>query len=107
MGGIRNDDGVCICEILKPAREVRRLAGNGGFLCRTLAEKVANNHGTGRNSDADGEFDLLVVEMSDRSHEVDGGVEGSFRVVLMGARIAKVGIDTVAPKLGNVALIAR
>jgi hypothetical protein len=71
MGGVRNDDGVCPCETLKSTREVRRLAGDGGFLRRTLAEKIADNHGTGSNSDADREIDLLVVELSDRNHEVE------------------------------------
>ena len=83
MGGVRNDDGVCPCETLKSTREVRRLAGDGGFLRRTLAEKIADNHGTGSNSDADREIDLLVVELSDRNHEVERRVDGPFRFVLM------------------------
>ena len=75
MCGIRNDDGVCFSETLKPACEVRRLTSDGGFLRGALAEKVSYDYRTGRNSNTDRETDFLVTELADRREAAYAEVE--------------------------------
>jgi hypothetical protein len=85
-------DGARPGERLQPRRQIGRLANDGLFLRRPLADEVANHDDAGGYADADIQTSACGrIELSDGSRDVETGSDRSFGVVLVGARKAEIG----------------
>ena len=91
-------------EPLQPRRQVRRLSCDASLLRLARADKIADDHQPGGDSNARVErLASGCVELSDAFDQRQAGPDRTFGVIFVGLRIAKVDEHAVAHEFGDVA----
>ena len=93
---------------LQARGQIGRVAYNGLFLRRPLADQIADDDDPRRDADAHIQsFSDARVEPPDGVREVEPRANSSFGVVLVGARKAEIGEDSIAHEFRHEAIVAR
>ena len=102
MGALADEDGVGFGQGLEPCRQIRRLSDDGMFARDSAPNDIANYDQARGNADAG--FERLPVRTLYLAEAVDNrecGINRTFRCILLGLRITKIGEHTVAHELGD------
>src|SRR5262249_38784573 len=101
-----DDDRPGLGQCLKAGREGRRLPDPGVLPQRALAAKAADHHQPGRDANANRErFRGARLESGNSGNDIEPRPHGSLRIVFVRYGIAEIGQYSVAPELGEEAVI--
>src|SRR5262249_11124819 len=101
-----DDDRPRLGQGLKAGCKVRRVPDHGMLPQRTLAAEVADHHQTARDANANRErFRGVRFELGNRGNDIEPRPHGSLGIVFVRAGIAEIGQYSVAPELGEEAVI--
>ena len=108
--GRADDDLVRLRQCLQTRRQVRRLADDRGFRCRSFADLVADDHRSGGDADPHRELDPgrprdRGIQLRHRIDDVETRPHRTLGLVLMGARVAEIDEDAVAHVLRDKAVV--
>jgi hypothetical protein len=109
--GRADEDLVRLRQCMQTRRQVRRLADDRGLRCGSLADLVADDHGSRGDADPHREFDPgrprdHSIQLRHRIHDIETRPHRTLGLVFMGARVAEIDEDAVAHILGDKAVVA-
>ena len=109
LGGRGNDDVIGFRQGLQPSGQIRRFTGDNRLLCRALADQIADNDPSRRDTDAHGERFIHfhgTFKRSDAVDDFESGVDRALGVVFVSARITEIDKHAITYEPGHVAAVA-
>ncbi len=106
-GALRNHDLARPCEGLQTRGKIWSLANHRLLARCSLADQIPHHHQPGCDANPYLECHIAVLfEGADCGHEVQSGSNGPLGLILVGARVAKIGQHSVTQIFRDMALIA-
>jgi hypothetical protein len=108
LRAVRDDDLARLREVLQAGGNVGRVADHGRFLCRAMADQIADHHQPGGDPGPRGQANAIAgPQLANRGDRGHGSAHRPFGLVFMSLRPAEIGQHAIAHELGDITVEER